>query len=139
VKITGIHHHSVIVTDLDRARAFYREALGLEEVPTPPAFDFPVAWFALGEEQLHLLQAKEPDARSGRHIALHVKDIGAARHRLETLGLTVADTAPIPGAQRFFTADPDGNRIEVIARSRPWTEAVQEPGLRVDSPRPGTG
>lgn len=32
MQISGIHHHSVIVTDMGRARAFYRDGLRLEEV-----------------------------------------------------------------------------------------------------------
>ena len=131
MKITGIHHHSVLVTDLDRARAFYRDVLGLEEVPTPPAFDFPVAWFALGAEQIHLLLSKQPDTESGRHIALHVEDLAAARRRLEELGLPVSGATTIPGAERLFTADPDGNRIELICWSRPWWDTVRELGLKV--------
>ncbi len=131
MKITGIHHHSVIVSDLTRARAFYRDVLGLEEVPVPPTFAFPVAWFALGSEQIHLLPAKSPDAPSGRHIALHVEDIAAARQRLRSLGRPISETTPIPGAERFFTADPDGNRIEIIHWSQPWAETVRALGLQV--------
>lgn len=129
MQISGIHHHSVLVTDLDRSRAFYRDVLGLAEVPIPPTFHFPVAWFAVGDQQLHLLVAPAPDTLSGRHIALHVDDLAVARARLRGLGLEVSETTPIPGADRFFTHDPDGNRIELISWSRPWGDTVRELGL----------
>lgn len=119
MQTTGIHHHSVIVTDLNRARAFYRDMIGLEEVPIPPAFDFSMAWFAAGDQQIHLMAAARPDSTSRRHIALPVDDIAAARRRLEGAGLPVSGATPLPGAERLFTSDPDGNRIEIICWSRP--------------------
>lgn len=131
MKVTGIQHHSVVVTDLSRARAFYRDVLGLEEVPTPPTFGPGIAWFAVGDEQIHLLSAAVADQDSGRHIALHVEDIGAARRRIADRGLPLSPAGGIPGAERFFTADPDGNRIELICWSRSWPETVRELGLQV--------
>lgn len=140
MRIQGIHHHSVVVTDLPRARAFYREVLGLQEVPKPPTFGFSVAWFQIGDQQIHLLQAKEADVPGARHVALHVDDIAEARARLSGLGYRVSETVGIPGADRFFTTDPDGNQIEIISWSKPWPETVKEMGLTLDQapmpPRP---
>ena len=129
IEITGLHHHSVRVTDLERSRAFYRDVLGLRPVATPPTFRFAVAWFAVGEGQIHLLAGREADPPSPRHIALHVRDLGAARERLRACGCRVAETTPIPGAERFFTWDPDGNQIELICWQRPWDEVARELGL----------
>ena len=131
VRIQGIHHHSVIVTDLQRARVFYRDVLGLQEVPAPPTFQFSVVWFQIGDQQIHLLQAKEADVPGARHVALHVDDIAQARERLGGLGYRVSETVRIPGADRFFTTDPDGNQIEIIAWSKPWPQTVAEMGLTV--------
>jgi glyoxylase I family protein len=41
--VESLHHLSVSVTELERAKRFYREVLGLREVERP-AFDFPGAW-----------------------------------------------------------------------------------------------
>lgn len=131
LKITGIQHHSVVVADLARAREFYGEVLGLEEVPPPPTFDSPVAWYAVGDGQIHLLLAEEGRAPSRRHVALQVDDLLAARQRLQQVGAPVSETTPIPGAERFFTQDPDGNRIELIHWSTPWEETVRALGLRL--------
>ena len=131
IRIEGIHHHSVVVADLERGRAFYRDILGLPEVPIPPNFN-PVAWFALGAgQQLHLLRAPQAEAPGQRHIALHVADAVAARQRLREHGYGVEEATGIPGADRFFTADPDGNRIELIQWSVPWDRTVAALGLVV--------
>ncbi len=135
VRIEGIHHHSVVVSDLRRAVAFYRDVLGLQQVPTPPTFRFAVAWFSLGDgQQIHLLWAPEAEGRGQRHIALHTADTAAARERLRALGCAVEETTPIPGADRFFTEDPDGNRIELIRWERPWDDTVRALGLRAPAP-----
>ena len=39
IVIESLHHVSVTVTDLARARQFYGDVLGLRELPRPP-FDF---------------------------------------------------------------------------------------------------
>ncbi|MDB6024148.1 MAG: bleomycin resistance protein, partial [Verrucomicrobiales bacterium] len=52
--------------------------------------------------------------RGRRHFALRVESADAARKLLVQRGVTIRETTPIPGAERFFIADPDGNRIEII-------------------------
>jgi hypothetical protein len=54
------------------------------------------------------------DQRSPRHFALRVKDAQAARACFQAKAISVEETTPIPGADRFFIYDPDGNRIEII-------------------------
>ena len=55
MEIAAIHHIALTVTDLDRSRRFYHEILLIEEIPRPP-FNFPGAWFRLGNsQQLHLI------------------------------------------------------------------------------------
>mgnify|MGYP001294747018 CR=1 FL=1 len=52
MQITGLHHATVVVTDLDRAASFYRDALGLREIPIPTSFagaGLNVRWFAVGD------------------------------------------------------------------------------------------
>lgn len=129
MRIAAIHHHSVAVTDLARARAFYRDVLGLREIPAPPSFGGRVAWFALADQQLHLLRSSAADPPGERHVALHVDDVAAAQRELVARGLVVERGSGIPGAERIFIHDPDGNRIELICWQRPWDETVAELGL----------
>ncbi len=130
MKLTGIHHVSILVSDMEGSVAWYQERLGLAEVPRPSNFVTPVRWFQLGEQQLHLIPSDEPDAVSPRHFALHVDDCDAARDTLCGRGVEVRETVPIAGAKRFFIADPDGNNIEVIEWLRAW-DATSEAELGV--------
>ena len=118
MQITGIHHVTVVVQDLDRAARFYGDVLGLPEIPIPPTFlgaGVEVRWFQVGEaQQIHLLLGPNADAPSRRHVALRVDDAQAARAVLRARGVDVRETVSIPSADRFFVSDPDGNQIEVI-------------------------
>lgn len=115
-----IDHVSVIITDVERSRRFYRDLLGLKEIAKPRTFDFVVLWFELGNQQLHLLHKDKADALSPRHFALRVADAQAAREYFRRHGLALRETTPIPGADRFFLDDPDGNRIEIIQWMEPY-------------------
>ncbi len=119
LQITQIHHVSVLITDVTRSRRFYGEILGLKEIAKPRTFDFVVVWYDAGNQHLHLLPKDRPDSTSPRHFALRVNDAAAARAYLRENGIATQETTQIPGADRFFIADPDGNRIEVIQ----WTRA----------------
>ena len=120
LEVTQIDHVSVIIADVERSRRFYRDLLGLKEINKPRTFDFVVLWFELGNHQLHLLLKDRPDTRSPRHFALRVTDAKAARVYFREHGVATEETTPIPGADRFFVCDPDGNRIEIIQWLRPY-------------------
>jgi glyoxylase I family protein len=120
LEVSQIDHVSVIITDVERSRSFYRDLLGLREIAKPRTFDFVVVWFDLGNQHLHLLLKDQPDTRSPRHFALRVRDAAAARAFFSEHGVAAQETTPIPGADRFFIADPDGNRIEIIQWLRPY-------------------
>jgi glyoxylase I family protein len=120
MEITQLDHASVIITDVERSRRFYRDLLGLREINKPRTFDFVVLWFQIGDTQLHLLLRDRPDTVSPRHFALRVKNAASARLECREKGLQVEETTPIPGADRFFTYDPDDNRIEIIQWLRPY-------------------
>jgi catechol 2,3-dioxygenase-like lactoylglutathione lyase family enzyme len=119
--IKQIDHVSVLITDVERSRRFYRDLLGLQEINKPRTFDFVVVWFDLGNQHLHLLLKDQPDNISPRHFALRVGDTRAARAYFREHGIATQETTSIPGADRFFIADPDGNRIEIIQWLRPYS------------------
>jgi catechol 2,3-dioxygenase-like lactoylglutathione lyase family enzyme len=127
IQVTQIDHVSVLITDVPRSRRFYRDLLGLKEIPKPRTFDFVALWFDLGNQQLHLLQKEQPDTISPRHFALRVKDVAAARAYFQERCVEVQETTLIPGADRFFIRDPDGNRIEIIQWLRPYDPAEHGP------------
>lgn len=122
--ITQIDHVSVIITNLERSRRFYGGVLGLKEIAKPRTFNFQVLWFDLGNQQLHLLLKPQADTISARHFALRVQDVEAARRYFNERGVAVEETTPIPKCDRFFIADPDQNRIEIIQWIEPYDPAA---------------
>ena len=118
--VVHLDHCSVIITDVERSRRFYGGLLGLREIAKPRTFDFVVIWYDLGNQHLHLLLKEQADTLSARHFALRVADIQAARAHFAAHGVAMQETTPIPGADRFFVFDPDGNRIEIIQWLQPY-------------------
>ena len=114
LQISQLDHVSVLITDVERSRRFYRDLLGLKEIAKPRTFNFVALWFALGNQQLHLLWKEKADSRSPRHFALRVKDVQAARAYLKERDIPFEETSQIPACDRVFVYDPDGNRIEII-------------------------
>jgi catechol 2,3-dioxygenase-like lactoylglutathione lyase family enzyme len=127
LQITQVDHSSVIITNVERSRRFYRDVLGLTEINKPRTFDFIVLWFQLGDTQVHLLLQEKADSISPRHFALRVRDVAKARTYFREQGIAIEETTPIPGADRFFIADPDGNRIEIIQWFRPYSSEENAP------------
>jgi catechol 2,3-dioxygenase-like lactoylglutathione lyase family enzyme len=123
MEVTQIDHVSVLITDVERSRRFYRDILGLKEIAKPKTFDFVALWFELGNQTLHLLLKPQPDSIGPRHFALRVKDVSAARETCRRHGIAIEETFLIPGADRFFVADPDRNRIEIIQWLDPYNPA----------------
>jgi catechol 2,3-dioxygenase-like lactoylglutathione lyase family enzyme len=101
----------------DEARAFFGELLGLPEVEKPePLRARGGAWFALGQRQLHV-GVEEPFAPSRKaHPAFRVEDgeLDTVAARLVEAGAPVDWDDSLPGVRRFFTADPWGNRLELL-------------------------
>jgi glyoxylase I family protein len=114
LQVQKLDHCSILITDMARSRQFYGELLGLREINRPKTFDFKVVWYNLGDEHIHLIVKDRPDTESPRHFALRVADVAAARAYFQSRGVPIQETTPIPGADRFFIFDPDGNRIEII-------------------------
>lgn len=125
ITVTHLDHVSVLITDLSKARWFYGEVLGLREIPKPKTFDFVALWYDLGQgHTLHLLQKDRPDTPSPRHFCLRVTDARTARDHFARHGVPTAETTLIPGADRFFVSDPDGNRVEILQWLEPYDPAV---------------
>src|SRR5229473_5040408 len=93
--VLQIDHCSVIITDVERSRRFYRDVLGLREIHKPRTFDFVVLWFDLGNQHIHLLLKDRPDTISPRHFALRVADAADARAHFREQGIAIQETTPI--------------------------------------------
>ncbi|HET7353407.1 MAG TPA: hypothetical protein VFJ11_05085 [Gaiellaceae bacterium] len=75
-------------------------------------------WFALGGGgQLHV-GVEEPFAPARKaHPAFRLRstELDKLASRLQAAGATVDWDDSLPGVRRFYTADPWGNRIELLA------------------------
>jgi catechol 2,3-dioxygenase-like lactoylglutathione lyase family enzyme len=115
ITIERIEHAALTVTDIDRAKHFYGVILGLTEIPRPDTFNFPGAWYRNGPTDLHIISRSQADADSRRHVAFYVTDLQAAARVLKAHNYPVLwETMKIPHLDRFFTADPDNNRLEFM-------------------------
>jgi len=123
VTIAGLDHVQLAAPPgcEDAARRFYGELLGLAELEKPePLRARGGVWFRCGSAQLHI--GVSADFRPARkaHPALAVAPTGleALGDRLRDAGHEVTWDEAIPGVRRFYTADPWGNRLELVAAAR---------------------
>ena len=116
-----LHHASFPVSDLERARSFYRDVLGLEPIERPD-LGFPGAWFRAGSCEIHLIVPLEgmdigarPEALNpmATHTAFAIDDYPSVVERLKSAGLEVLELGAEAG--QLWIRDPDGNIIELIA------------------------
>ena len=101
------------------ARAFYAGVLGLSEIPKPPTLAVRGgAWFGNGAVQVHL--GVEADFRPARkaHPALLVDDLDTLEAACRAAGLSPERDTELPGYERFYVADPFGNRLEFLQGQR---------------------
>ncbi len=117
MKILGLDHVQLAIQPggEERARAFYRDVLGMEEIPKPePLAGRRGCWFVTGKVQLHL--GVEEDFRSAKkaHPALVVEGLDEIVARCANAGFATKPDASIDGRRRVHVFDPFGNRIEPI-------------------------
>ena len=130
--LRGIQHCALVVSELERSKRFYGEALGLTEIPRPESFKFAGAWFRAGGDEVHLIVEGDTTMGSGgkptgaglgaglvTHLALEVDDLSGMLERIGAHGVAVG-SGPMPrgdGVDQAFLLDPDGYVVEVFERT----------------------
>jgi len=100
------------------ARVFFGDLLGLPEIEKPANLrGRGGVWFACGAQQIHLGVVANFEPRRKGHPALEVRGLDAWRARLAAAGVPITEDEPLPGWNRFYIADPWGNRIELLERA----------------------
>jgi catechol 2,3-dioxygenase-like lactoylglutathione lyase family enzyme len=120
VSIVGLDHVQIAApSGCEReARRFFGEVLGLTEVDKPKALrQRGGVWFTLGPQQLHIGVEEQFSPARKAHPALSVlpAELDALANRLLAVGAAVIWDVELPGARRFYSEDPWGNRIEFTA------------------------
>jgi methylmalonyl-CoA epimerase len=104
-----IAHIGIAVRGLDAGVSFYRDVLGLREVPLADSDGARIAGFAAGDALVELLEPAEGDSPIGRfiakrgaglhHVCFAVPDLDHALAKCREFGIRLIDDAPRPGAE----------------------------------------
>jgi extradiol dioxygenase family protein len=103
---------------IDEAARFYGEVVGLERIERPQTLGGVGAWFRVGSHELHVSEYKGFGAARKAHpaFALAGPELDALGERLAAAGAEVRWDERLPGARRFYSFDPAGNRLEFLTR-----------------------
>jgi len=96
-----------------RAKVFYCDVLGLEEISKPVSLtDREGFWLKAGDRSIFVGVATEPGRRA--YLTYEVANIDDMRERLQAYGIQLKECKPIPEYERFECLDPFGNYLEFI-------------------------
>ena len=119
-----VHHVQIAIPrgGESRADAFYADLLELRRVEKPDELrHLNGAWFALADESAQLHLGIEETFRPAKkaHVAIVVPDLARTRASLEAAGYPIVVETQLAGYRRFYTEDPFGNRLEILAEDPP--------------------
>ncbi len=114
-------HMALYVSDLAKARAFYKDFLGYDEPYSLKAKDSDkerIAFIKLNEDQYLELFAEKPrmEGHQLNHISFSTSDAAAMHKYLASKGVKVPEKVGKGqiGNSNFNIADPDGNIVEIV-------------------------
>lgn len=130
---SGILETIIYAEDLDAARSFYRDVMGLEPASTAPGRHL---FYRIGDQMLLVFNPEatsKPTASTALPVPTHggrgpghvcfratASEVDAWRHLLEDKGVAIeADFEWPKGGRSIYFRDPAGNSIE-IAEARIW-------------------
>jgi len=106
---TRVSHIGIAVEALAESLPFFRDVLGLPEVPLDDADGASIVGFSAGESLVELLEADDPDSPIARfvakrgpgihHICFSVDDLDATLARCRAAGVQLIDDKPRVGAE----------------------------------------
>ena len=108
-RATRIAHIGIAVRSLHEILPFYRDLLGLPDVPLDDADGAHIAGLAAGDTLVELLEAQHPDTPIGKfvakrgpgihHICFAVDDLDGTLARCREAGVRLIDETPRLGAE----------------------------------------
>jgi catechol 2,3-dioxygenase-like lactoylglutathione lyase family enzyme len=101
------------------AARFYGDVIGLERIARPETMGGVGAWFRAGSQELHVSEYEDFVAAAKAHPAFELDgtELEALAGRLAGAGAEVSWDERLPGARRFYSYDPAGNRVEFLSRT----------------------
>lgn len=115
----GLHHVSLLVSDIEQSARFYIEDLGMQVADGRPVMPFRGLWLQIGAQQIHLLELENSainncteSASRDAHCALAVTDISTVKEKLTLLAVPYQLSKS--GRKALFCRDPDGNGLEFV-------------------------
>ena len=126
--LVGFDHLTLVVANVGNSRKFYVDQLGFEEAARPD-FDFPGAWFKIGQSMIHVTESDELSGKAGwgdrsvgrasrgHHIAYLTSDFEQAVRAIEHYGIEIASGPQIrpDGANQVYIYDPDRHLVEICS------------------------
>ncbi len=99
----------------DECRAFWGGVLGMTELEKPPVLAARGGcWFAGGGLEVHLGVEQDFAPARKAHPGILVDDLRGLAGTLDAAGVEVTWDDEFPGHDRFYAADPFGNRLEFL-------------------------
>ncbi len=130
LEIVDLNHVNLVVNDLQRAKHFYCEVLGMTDLPRPADLAVTGAWLRSGSAEIHLIveayathapgdlsfgAAAKPGVEIGssRHFSLVINDTAVLVARLAECGVPIAfgPIARFGGLVQTYCYDPDGHLV----------------------------
>ena len=136
LRITGLHHITLLCADVNRSASFYRDLLGMRVAERSHNPDDPNAehllFGASGETAGTMVTCMAyPDLEEGfagrgstHHFALGVEsddELSAWRDYLRSRGVEVTDVYNRGRFRSIYLRDPDGHLVEIATQYRPRT------------------
>ncbi len=117
---------TVATHDLERAKGFYGETLGIASNPLAHP-DYPE--FETGNVTISVIHPESMEvefAPNPNPIALRVPDVAEARAKLEQAGVEFrGETLDTSVCHMAFFSDPDGNALMLHRRYAPYSDGTQ--------------
>jgi predicted enzyme related to lactoylglutathione lyase len=124
IDVERVDYIRVPVTDIEQAKRFYGELLGLPRNPNSPADDW--VEYEAGNVTLAVMTPHTHEYEFAplppSTIALRVRDVAEAKARLEAAGLEVGEMWDSGRCRGAGVNDPAGNRILLHRRYAPYSD-----------------
>jgi glyoxylase I family protein len=126
IEVERVDYVRVPVTDIEQAKHFYGEVLGLEQNPNSPDDDW--IEYETGNVTLAVMTPHTHDYEfeplPPATIALRVPDVAAAKAKLEAAGVQVGEMWDSGACHGAGVSDPAGNRILLHHRYGPYPDGT---------------